>query len=461
MRKTLLAALTAGVTTAGTALAQSPAPPPTPAAGMVAPASVTWAGGEMTPVIPTNGPPSAVPGGPGCGTYETGGGCGGAADALMSACGAACNGVPPEPHRIWGRAEYLYWWQHTQTSPTLIAAVPPGVAQTPGTVPAAGTVALFPSGRRVEFGGASGVRGTVGTTLPGECWGFDLTGFVLEKLTESAAFASGPNGLPALAQGYFSTGSGTPIVLFTSRPVQTGSGAGAAAATSYSGSLAAAYDSQSYGADANVRFRWYSLFADRNDALAGFRYFGLEEEMRTVANTTFVDGTTLAVRDRVRTTNDFYGGQLGLHSRMYAAPRIGVDMLTKLALGGMRQRVNFSGDNTYTFTDGTVDREGFGLYSRPTNTGTSTRDEFAAIFELTLNLTYKVSDHVSLVGGYNLLWVSSVVRPGEMIDPAINDSTVRFVADPPFKLAGRPRVDWSRASDFWLMGLNVGVVAQY
>lgn len=65
---------------------------------------------------------------------------------------------------------------------------------------------------------------------------------------------------------------------------------------------------------------------------------------------------------------------------------------------------------------------------------------------------------VSFRVGYNILWVSSVVRPGAAIDPVINDSGIRFVANPPADpTSARPTFSWERATtDAWIQGLTLG-----
>lgn len=80
-------------------------------------------------------------------------------------------------------------------------------------------------------------------------------------------------------------------------------------------------------------------------------------------------------------------------------------------------------------------------------------------FTLGFNLTQGMNVNV----GYNLQYVSSVVRPGAAIDRVINDSGIRFIANPPAAPnSPRPTFRFDRAStDLWIQGLTVGVSIEF
>ena len=58
----------------------------------------------------------------------------------------------------------------------------------------------------------------------------------------------------------------------------------------------------------------------------------------------------------------------------------------------------------------------------PTNSGRIVRTEFAAVPELNLKLGYRLTRRVSVSIGYDLLYMSNAVRPGDAITQAINPS---------------------------------------
>src|SRR5439155_27347964 len=60
-----------------------------------------------------------------------------------------------------------------------------------------------------------------------------------------------------------------------------------------------------------------------------------------------------------------------------------------------------------------------GLLVQASNAGRDTRDRFAILPETTLQLDYWLTEHLSAFIGYNFLYVSSVARPGDQVDPAV------------------------------------------
>jgi len=68
-----------------------------------------------------------------------------------------------------------------------------------------------------------------------------------------------------------------------------------------------------------------------------------------------------------------------------------------------------------------------GLLALPSNIGTQTRNRFAVIPELGVKVGYQLTDHIRVYAGYNFLYASSVVRPGNQIDPVINRAQLPLV----------------------------------
>ena len=60
-----------------------------------------------------------------------------------------------------------------------------------------------------------------------------------------------------------------------------------------------------------------------------------------------------------------------------------------------------------------------GLYARPSKSGTHSRDFVTIIPEMNLRLTYAVTPRAKIYLGYDLTYVSNVVRPGSVIDPVV------------------------------------------
>jgi hypothetical protein len=351
--------------------------------------------------------------------------------------------------RVWANAEYRLIWVTGMNSPDLIQAVPGGIAansvNTGTALPAGAAVRVFPEGRQVDFGSINGVKANAGVNF--ERFGIDVSGFTLDRATASGSLFN--NGLPqSAAVGYVQAATGTPISLFASL------------AGDYTGGVAASVDTKLWGFDTNLRLPCYNFLFTVNDALAGFRYVNLEENLNVNYRATFKDASTLAVTDAVRTRNQFYGGQVGLDSRIGGDYGLGAHFITKLAVGGVRQRVELAGSNTFGGPGVANDVEAAGLFARPANQGVFTRDKFACVMEYDGRLTYNFNPAVQVYVGYTVLFLSSVQRPGEAIDPVINDARVRFISNPPAGTANRPAFEW-RANDFTAQGITFGAVLQY
>ena len=77
-----------------------------------------------------------------------------------------------------------------------------------------------------------------------------------------------------------------------------------------------------------------------------------------------------------------------------------------------------------------------------------------------MNVGYDVTPHLRAFVGYNFLYVSSVVRPGDQVDRIIDPSRLPVPAAlagnlPPAN-TGRPLVPF-KATDFWAQGINFGL----
>jgi hypothetical protein len=353
--------------------------------------------------------------------------------------------------RAWASAEYLLWWVRPMNTPDLIQTVPSDVALRAvvagTTLPAGSTSRYFPDESPLKFGAFSGVRGNFGVNF--DRFGLDASVIYLPEITKSGGLSTTGSPL-SVGQSYIRAGTGTPITLLASlNGISTGG-------------ITSDVSSKLWSADGNVRLPFYNLFTDSTDAIVGFRYFDLQEKLNTSFRSDLATGTTVLINDSVDTKNQFYGGQVGLNGRINGVERgLGFDSTGKLALGGMHQSATLNGSNTFLNPGLAPDTEAGGLYARGANLGHFSRDRFAMIYEQTFNVTYNFNSRSQVYFGYSIIWVSSVMRPGNAIDPVVNDSGVRFIANPPAgNTANRPAFSWN-AGDFWAQGMNFGFRLQY
>ena len=97
-----------------------------------------------------------------------------------------------------------------------------------------------------------------------------------------------------------------------------------------------------------------------------------------------------------------------------------------------------------------------GVLGQPTNSGRTIRSEFAVLPEAVIKLGYRFRDRSRFYVGYNFLYLSSVLRPGDQIDPGLDVNRI-----PNFPLPGTiPRLATVRPgvplkdSDVFVQGIS-------
>ena len=123
----------------------------------------------------------------------------------------------------------------------------------------------------------------------------------------------------------------------------------------------------------------------------------------------------------------------------------------------MQQVTQINGTTESLGPNGTTTSFRGGLYALRSNIGQHQRDALAFIPEVGLNIGFQLTRHVKIFVGYTFLWVSTVGRAGDQIDPVINVSQFPIRSgNGPLKGRARPAPRIS-GTDFWAQGLNFGV----
>ncbi len=356
-------------------------------------------------------------------------------------CGNGCN----FGNRWFGSAEYLLWFVQGQSLPPLLtsgslAGNPPGAIGQPGT--------------SVLFGGDNYSNNPYsGARLRGGYWfndnhglGLELGGFFLGAGANT--YTNSSLGVPFLARPFVNALTGAQDIEAVATP------------NGLTGTFTAVNTFVLYGAEANLR---RNLLCGCNwfiDGFAGWRMLGMNESMGLRENLAVVSssnpnlpaGTTFVVNDRFATTNMFNGAQIGGIGE-YRFGRWSVDVRGSVALGGTEQFVAISG-STFAAAPGIAGSTAQGgLLAQSSNIGRYTRGMVSMVDEIGLNLGYQFTNHIRGFVGYNFLYWSSVVRPGNQIDPVVNPNLI-----PPSSGGGpaRPAFNFN-GTDFWAQGLTFGL----
>jgi hypothetical protein len=348
------------------------------------------------------------------------------------------------------------WWVKSGPNPVPLVS---GNADptTIGSLADPGTRILF-GGRGLDYGTLSGVRATVGGWLDQDGrFGLEASGFLLERgatgFRASSPGAPGPVvSIPFNALAPF----GTPPL---NPPGETALNAGGGPNT-----VTALSTTRLWGAEANALANLARDDRFRVDALAGFRYLDLQEGLglRDVFPDA-VTGGTVTVGDSFSTRNQFYGGQLG--ARFGTTFRgFTLDATAKAALGWTHESVNVLGLSTVTsgafgFPTGTF---AGGVFGNPSNGGRSTHDHFAVVPEAQVRLGYQITRRLQGFVGYNFLYISDVVRPGDQINRNINPTQNVLFGGTGGALTGpaAPPPPFNR-TDFWAHGVSFGLALRF
>jgi hypothetical protein len=339
----------------------------------------------------------------------------------------------------------------------------------PATIGAEGTSVVL-GNQDLDTGARSGARFTVGwwCDARGEL-GLEANYFFLASSTviRNVASNGGPND-PLLAVPFFADDLGTETSITIASP------------STLAGAAAVRLTSRLQGAELNgmVKTCDYSNF--QFDVLAGFRFLDLRENLSFATASTGVmdpnalptnNGMILNTLDQFDTQNFFYGFQLAARAE-YLTGNLFVNAVAKLALGDMHQIAHINGAAATNFFNAPAGGPftgvpaqvipGSGIFAQATNIGRTSRHEFEAVPEIGINVGWRFTRGLRAFLGYDFLYLSNVIRPGNQIDRTITFSqtiqnTIAGNAPAP---GDRPIVPLA-GSSFWAQGLNFGLEWRY
>jgi hypothetical protein len=376
--------------------------------------------------------------------------------------------------RFWGSAEYLLWWIKDAPLPPLFVLTGDPTTDNPGALNAGGRV--VPGASAVSFGALSGVRVSAGGWLTSNgTLGIEGSGFLLPQQTKTFRLASDANGNPVLGFRYLDTpgNPATPLaedVFQASVPPGNPFGVGP-----FAGSLAIISNTRLWGTEVNAVAGLMNSSKVHLQALAGFRYFDLSEDLSLRLQSQAIDGGAVTflgnsfpapagfvTQDTFRTRNQFYGGQLGLRGE-FTLGKFVVGATGKVAVGNNHEIVQVEGTSTLTMPGAFPLSVPVGQFAGPSNIGRRTHDDLAVMPEAEFKVGYQVTSWLRASVGYDFLYLSRVVRPGNQVDLFVNDSKnpVNGVFGvPPLDTTAFPRPFFNR-SDFWAQGLTFSLELRY
>jgi hypothetical protein len=386
-----------------------------------------------------------------------------ASPPLGTDTGAPCGSCEPakdEKHEskshFWFGADYLYWFVKDSNIRIPLASTGPastfGILGLPGTSTVLGNDSL-------DFDFLHGARLNAGAWL-NDChtFGIEGGGFILFQGQDSQ---TAPN-LPVLARPFLDTSlAGAENALLLSLP------------GAFAGSVSVAQQTLLWGGELTPFWRFVNDCKLKADILAGFRYLELKEKLEIKDQSQILAGgvattgllgllapSTVSIDDGFKTRNQIYGGELGARVQ-FNYSRWGMELGGKATLGVNHQTLLVGGTTTISgILPVPVTLPG-GLLAVSSNSGKRTSDEFTVAPEATVQLRYRVTDHVSVNAGYTFLYINNVVRPAEQLDRTVNPTLVPI--SPSFGVPfgpARPAPLFER-TDYWAHGANVGLLFEF
>jgi len=364
-----------------------------------------------------------------------------------------------QPNKVlggwWDSDELLIWWPKATPLPPLITASRGSnpAFGAPGTVTLAGTQAIDTqdhAGYRLAFGWSLNNEDTIG---------FEGRYFFLGTRTFSASATDlGDSRYRTIGLSFLNANTGQEDSLVLAR-------AGISNAL-----VTASSSTRVQGAEANVVGNLYASGGVKIHALAGYRFLqaneGLRVESTWLQNPHRENGyhSTLGmIADQIDAHNEFHGGQIGLTMDAHRG-QFYIEVTGKAALGTNFEMVRIDGATHLITANHPIPLlQSFhgGVYAQGTNIGRYTRSQFALVPEGTFKVGLKMGDRGRFYIGYNFLYMSDVVRPGDQIDRSLNPNQIPIVSRGlPFMGPDRP-VPTLLRTDFWTQGLLIGFEARF
>lgn len=255
----------------------------------------------------------------------------------------------------------------------------------------------------------------------------------------------------------------------------------------FQGQFSLKLSSQLLGSEINAKINLKNKSCYNIDCIGGFHWLQLKESLSFEGKTEAVPGSAESgfynFEDSFKAVNNFYGPQIGLKGE-YRIGKLLLNGFAKLALGCMNQGADIKGKSRtsngnlfyMTKNSGNTILNG-GLFSEPGNRGSHYHNQFAAVLETGVSLSFYISTSIEIGLGYNFLWLNQVLRPENEIDRRLNPTQTVLAkvsresvgvgpATPiPFGEAtaaslpiGSERPKFKhRSTDFWAQGLTVTI----
>jgi len=335
------------------------------------------------------------------------------------------NPKPKGPkHPVWlSYTQLLMWYQPTRSQ------FPLAVGNTPG-----GPTRTLLAGDG-ELGRFNAFQVAGGIWLNDDhTFGVAADFFLSEQRSRFESAAGGPGGL-TIRRPFLDAVTGRPESVLVSN-----ADAGSFNQALTPGSVATAITARLASAGVALQRNVFCTPTTRANLSVGFRYYDLDEALSiyqatvngpgvgaTVALQPLAVGSTVSLFDRVYTRNQFYGGELGGRAE-HDFGLVTLGFAPRVAIGNMRQSVTASGTTAGTGVNGApVSAVGGLLAAGGPGNGNLERDvtnRVSTATQLNAYVGVRLTEHLRATVGYQFLYLNNVARPGQQLDPIVNQRVV-------------------------------------
>jgi hypothetical protein len=354
--------------------------------------------------------------------------------------------------RLYGSAEYLLWWVKDASLPVPLLVTGPMSEEDKGVNSLA---TILYGGSPQGFPPFSGARIALGAWLNDErTLGVEGRGFLLERRVAGYTAHSDANGNPLLQVPFFSTQPAG-----ESAPTPSENGFPLAFSNGLAGGISINNSLRLWGSDVAGVFGLVRSCSWELSGLVGFSYVDLYESFDLTAD---LSGVAAPFRnqsgvtsDHFQTRNQFYGGLLGARAGYSSGPW-SIDATGSVALGASHEVLNVTGHFTAVNYKNSSGPEG--IFAQPSNSGRHGASDFAAVPEVQLKIGYRPTAWMRITLGYDFIYYSSVVRPGDQINRNLPKGQTFLQGD---VVSATEPVPLFNTTSFFAHGINVGVEINY
>ena len=361
--------------------------------------------------------------------------------------------------RTFVGVEYLQWWNKGRTIPPIVTG------GNPITTPYAAAGVL--PGAPVLFGGnqvggdlKAGIRLTAGLWLDDcETTAIVVRGYGTEG--DSSQYNATSLGNPILATPFVDRsaaffGQNNALVLAYA--------GGATPGINSQGSVSAVTANDIWGGDIYGRTLIDEGCDYRLDLLGGYQMARIDDDLQlntTLQRLDLAGAPTFSTRDLFDVENEYHAGTLGMLGEFYNGP-LTIQMMGKLGIGNMNQRVAISGSNVAAgvASGGGIFAQNQAANGGPTfNVGNYQRNLLVWSPEASIKASYGVTERLSVTVGYTLLYWTRVALAGDQVDVNVNRD-VMFNGN--YLPGGGAAPTFAfRDTDMWVQTIDIGLLFNY